>query len=272
MPDQHSDFSTILGGLVKESRLMLDSFQIVSRTSGLKLTGLVLLNEIVRKAESVHHLFDSKNYAGIEIIVRSALENYVDVENLFRYPDTYIYYMQFLSLEHQRKSLQSAVNNPSSPFSQSLSELAPAEMGAPLGEMLSRTKNELEDVKTLLTRQYIKGKRRASESGATVDTRARHRFVLSDSVDEYEAMYGALSAAVHGRISSMLNGVVLGERIVWPPEEAAPPYKEIDLMSIIVYLSCYRVGRKYRRPVTKLNNLRKERDLVLRTHWGPFDI
>lgn len=259
---EFDELAALIPKAVAASKKLLNDFTVAPTTTNEKLFALIVLCELVRKAESVSAMATARAYSGINIVLRAAIENYVDLVNLIAYPQHYPDYMVYLSLNQQRSSLQAMLDNPSSPFAQSIATQSTAMYGHSVEQALAMIKTQLEAGGKNLPRQF----RERGDKTRKVDTREKLRFDLAGKNNEYDAVYRLLSNHVHGRLAVMLDGIRHEDTVRWPPREPDASPVGVDSMCAVLLESSLRIARKYQKPMAQLRNLKRERDSIIGQH------
>jgi hypothetical protein len=262
---QANDFDRLLTRAIRAAWQVWNSVPWSKRLRFEKMLAILVMRELLRKAESVHAMSTLSAPGGIDVVVRSAFETFADLSNLLQRGATYAAYMQYQSWEQQRSVFQAVLNFPNSPFSKSIATTGQAENGIDIATMLTVVKTEQQKSRARLTADYMDGNREPSDAKARVASSDRHRFVLAGLLHEYECVYRHLSNSAHGRVGTMLNGLVEGDEVVWPPGAERHATASVDLMAGMVLDAGKRFGRRYRKRVASLAAIQRERqDLLVR--------
>jgi len=240
----------ILRDTIGAAQHLLQSTNIVVRTTPQKRLALLVFHDLTKKADAVHELAAAGKSAGLEIIARSAFENFVDLLNLYRHPDHYPGYLLYLLAEGQRKGLQALVNNPDSPYSRSIRDQAPKTLGLTIEQMLEDVKLEKKQYERKLTAQFRVSNKKKKVTQRNVDTTVKLRAKLAGKSHEYESMYRMYSRPAHADIGSMLSSVIRGDEFVWPPIDTPPSSMAIDLATRMLIEGSILIAKKMTRPKT----------------------
>lgn len=251
---------SILRGTIVAARQLEKSTKVAARTKPQKRLALMIFHDLTNKVESIYTLAAAGNATGPEIIARSAFENFVDLLNLYRHPHHYASYLFYLSAEHQRQGLQSILNTPDSPYSQSILKNAPIRLGLTVQQMLDIVKQEMDQYAATLTAQFRRPNKKKAVADRDIDKTTKHRAKLAGESYEYEAMYRLYSRPAHGEIGSMLSSFIEGENFVWPPIKRAPSSLAVDLAIRMLMDSGRLLSRKLKRPVTAFKRIEERRN------------
>lgn len=218
----------ILDNACNAGRITLKQCRVAPRTKNEKLLLLVALNELIRKCESVLAMLRDDAWAGIGTVSRSGFETYADIRNLLVRGESYVDYMMWMSSEHQRSGLQGFVSYPESDYTKSVEAVTKAKYGKSLSEIIDSTKESMKCLSDGLPEEY-------KDKNGEVLKGDFHRFRLADLAEEYNVLYRRLSGGVHGRVSDMVDGILAGDKIVWPPEvRPDPPIAAVDCLCVIL--------------------------------------
>ncbi len=259
---------SILRSTIVAARQLEKSTKIAARTKPQKRLALMIFHDLTNKVDSIHTLAAAGNATGPEIIARSAFENFVDLLNLYRHPHHYASYLFYLSAEHQRQGLQSILNTPDSPYSQSILKNAPIQLGLTVQQMLDMVKQEMDQYAATLTAQFRRPNKKKAVADRDIDKTTKHRANLAGESNEYEAMYRLYSRPAHGEIGSMLSSFVEGDNFVWPPLERAPSSLAVDLAIRMLMDSGRMLSKKLKRPVTAFKKIEERRDAWAKRVYG----
>jgi len=194
-------------------------------------------------------------YSGINVVTRAAFENYADLLNLFKYQDTYPDYMVWATFNQHRSFLQSITEKPTK-FAQAFETSAKESFRSTPSKMLANTKQQMDAKEQALPATF-------KDKNGKVQKRDMLRFELADKVDEYNALYRHLSGGAHGRLSAMLEGIMHGNAIHWPPADPViRPLVAIDCLCAILLESCGRVAQKFNKPEAPLKKIAKEHSAI----------
>ena len=217
--NEFDELTSLLSEAIAQAKRLMNRFKIAPRTKRHKSFAQIVLCELVRKAESVEAMANAKAYSGVNIVVRAAFENYVDLLNLLKYPNHYPDYMTYLSFEQNRSYLQAMLDSPSSPFAKSISHFSVTTYGEPLGITLANTKKDLDAIRQALPSQFLEKRRKSSTP--KVNTSTKLRFKVAERENEYDGAYKLLSYHTHGALAVLLDGIRKGNELQWPPAETA---------------------------------------------------
>ena len=257
---QRSKYLAILRQAINASRNLINSVNVVPGTSRQKRLALLVFHDLAQKCDAIHTLCANGNAVGPEIIGRSAFENFVDLTNIYRHPDLYVDYLLYVSADQQRRALQAILNTPESPYSRSIIDAAPTELGLTVQQMLDATKSELQDHKALLTTQYRRPNKKIPVKQRNVETSTRHRSRMAGMLHEYDSLYRLYSRPAHGDIGSMLGSFISGNNFVWPPLDVPPSTLPVDLALRMLIDSGKLLARKLRRPNVRFRDVEKKRN------------
>ena len=133
-----------------------------------------------------------------------------------------------MSLEQQRSGLQGFVNYPESNYTKSIESTTKAKYGKSLSEIIDETKESMKRLSERLPEEY-------KDKNGEVLKRDFQRFELAGLAKEYNVLYRRLSGGVHGRVSDMVDGILHGDKVVWPPEtHPDPPLAAVDCLCAIL--------------------------------------
>lgn len=216
-----------------------------------KLFALVILNEIVRKCESVVAMARAGSWAGINVVTRSAFESYADLVNCLSLGEDYVNYMTWMSFKQQQSFLQSINHTPDSRYHKSIDSVLNAK-GRGIEDVVTETKQQIEDLASDLPDRF-------KDKNGDVIRRDQFRIEIADIIDEYNALYRRLSASAHGRLSDMIDRIMVGDDIQWPPSKPTePPLVAADCLCAILLESCGRLAKVYRKADAPLKSLARK--------------
>ena len=251
----------MLSEIIGQAHRLFDRFKIAPSSKNKKIFALITLNEIVRKCESVVAMARSNSWAGVVVMARSAFESYADLLNCLSFGDEYADYMVWMSLKQQRSFFQTLGGNPDSKYHQSIDTVLKTKGGG-VNEVIAETNQQLDELADRLPDRF------KDKNGRVID-RGQFRFELAEKVDEYDALYRRLSASAHGRISDMLDGIMVDDDIHWPPSKPTePPLVAVDCLCAILLESCARIANAYKKPDAPLKALARKRDKLRQELWG----
>lgn len=260
--DNFDEFVAVLSKAIAEARRLLLSFKVVPRTREYKLFALIVLNELVRKCESVDAMAEAGAYGGINVVVRAAFENYADLINIFKYKSDYVNYMIWASFNQGRSRLEPMTAANPSRFVEPFKVAAKETVGKTPGEMLADTRRNMEFVAQVLPARF-------KDKNGKVQKRDVLRFELADKVDEYDILYRHLSSGAHGRVSAMVEGIMHGDAIHWPPSDSVnPPWIAVDSLCAMLLESCERMAKPFNRPEGSLKRLAREHAAIRGGEFG----
>ena len=250
--EQFDAHAEILSKIIGQAKKLIQSFKVAPQTKNKKIFALIILNEIISKCESVEAMARANTWSGINTVTRSALESYADLLNVLTYGDDYADYMSWMSLNQQRSTFQAIVSNPASKYAKILEAGLKVTQGRTPTDILAETKRQMGAAEQRLTDKF-------KNKNGGVRNRDIFRFELADKVDEYDMLYRRLSASAHGRVSDMLNGIMHGNKIRWPPTDPdEPPLVAIDCLCSFLIESCGYVAKAFNRTDVPLRALAKE--------------
>ena len=257
------NLSTTLTGLlrtsVKVGYRFVKHIKITPGSNDQKRMSMLIYNNLIQKGDSVLTLVDAKKAVGMEVIARSAFENYIDLINLFKHRPDYLRYVRYMSSDQQERSIQNLIKNRQSPFSTSIIRSMPERIGITIEQSLEMVREEKAEFRSGLSRVYTDGNKPISEPRARVNTSVRLRSELAEKLDEYESLYRVLSRSTHSDFVSMLKGVFKGGGYVWPPEAPQPSLFVIDSVTMMIHETTEILAKKMRKPFPAVKKLIKER-------------
>lgn len=250
--DAFAQLVQLLERSIGKSHELLHDFSVVRRTRRYKIFALILMNEICRKSEGVHAMARSATYSGINLVVRGALENYVDLVNVFRDREGYPDYMVWSSYNQERSWLRALANHSHTHFARQFGSDAERYGLKSPNEMLAAAQETLRILEDKLQASY------KDRNGKVVRSEVL-RFRLADKGLEYDILYRHLSRSAHGRVDSMLEGIATGHDVRWPPsDQVRRPTVALDALCAILLDSAIRIAKQFNRPVTLFRNLQKD--------------
>ena len=251
----------MLSEVIGQAHRLFDRFKIAPNSKNKKIFALISLNEILRKCESVVAMARADSWAGIVVVGRSAFESYADLLNCLSFGDDYADYMVWMSLKQQRSLFQTIGDNPDSIYHQSIDTLLKTK-GRGVKKVTAETNQQLDELAKNLPDIF-------KDKNGDVIGRGQFRFELAAKADEYDALYRRLSASAHGRVSDMLDGIMVGDDIHWPPcKPTSPPLVAADCLCAILLESCGRIANAYKKPDVPLKALVRKRDKLRQELWG----
>ena len=250
--EQFAQLVDLLDRSIRQSQRLLHDFAVVRRTRRYKIFALILLNEISRKSEAVHAMARARSYSGINLVARGAMENYVDLINVFRLPDSYPDFLNWADHNQERTWLQALLERSESDFAKKYTaDLRRFGQKSP-GQFLASIVGTMTVLEGKLPAQY-------KDQNGKVIRRDILRFRLADKGFEYDVLYRHLSNAAHGRVSSMLEGIAKGEDIQWPPSKPQRrPMVAIDATCAMLIDSSILVSKQFSRPIALFRNLQRD--------------
>lgn len=259
--DEFAAHINMLSAVIAQARRLFEHFKIAPQTKNAKLFVLIVLNELVRKCESVEVMAQTGKWSGIAVVTRSTFESFVDLLNCLTLGDDYVTFMIWMSLNQQRSQFQAVVENPESPYSNAL-EAFVSTQGRTSREILTETIQQMDEISRQLPDEF-------KNKNGDVIKRDLFRFELAGQVDEYNALYRRLSAGAHGRVSEMQDGIIVDDEIQWPPgEPSEPPLVAADCVCAMLLDACLRVAKAYKKPEAPLKSLAKENAALKREMYG----
>ncbi len=251
----------MLSEVIGQAHRLFDRFKIAPNSKNNKTFALITLNEIVRKCESVVAMSRANSWAGVVVVTRSAFESYADVLNCLSFGDDYADYMVWMSLRQQRSMFQTIGNNPDSIYHQSIDTLLKTKGGG-VKNVITETNQQMDELARNLPDRF-------KDKNGDVIWRDQFRFELAGKADEYNALYRRLSASAHGRISDILDGIMVGDDIHWPPSKPAePPLVAADCLCAILLESCGQIAKAYKKPDAPIKALVRKRNKLRQELWG----
>jgi len=249
--EENSEFYKILSvlkGAIREAKRLQRHFKVAQQTKRQKLFALMVLNELVRKCESIVAMAESEKDAGIDTVTRAAFENYADFKNLFLHGDDYCEYMIWAASNQQRSFLQPMFEE-ESVFSISFEKSARKARGMSAEQLMDDTKKIMQKTERDLPAKFKtkKGK---------VQRRDMLKFELAGLEGEYNILYRHLSASSHGRIFGMVDGIFDGEEVKWPPSKPKlRPLVALDSACAMLLENSAFLARKYRKPLPPIKKV-----------------
>ena len=232
---------------------------VTPRTKRQKRMSMLMYNNLVQKGDSVLTLVDAEKAVGMEVITRSAFENYIDIINLFQHRPQYLQYVFYMSSTQQVRGIESLLENRQSPFSVSIINNMPDKLGITIEQALEMTREEKQLYKSQLSKVYTDGNRPISQPRSRVNTSVRLRSELAGKLDLYESMYRMFSRSTHSDVMGMLNGVVKDLEFVWPPEPPRPSLLVVDTMTMMILETSEILVKKLRKPFPAVKKLVDDR-------------
>ncbi len=242
---------------------LLTSTRVVNKTKTRKRFALLMLHDMCARADSIRILCTSRQSAGTEQLARSCFEIYVDILNLYRYPDDYPSYLEYISDLGKRKVLQAIRSNPASPYSRSITAQMQVRWGTTVDELLSAINNELRRHRASLSPMFFKAKKSPTDPQAQVNTRIEDRARWADEMANYDAVYRLYSGSTHSELGSMLSSVARDGKMVWPPQQPPPSTFPVDLVTVWLLNSAKHVARKVQKPTSPFTALLRRRGDVI---------
>jgi hypothetical protein len=192
---------------------------------------------------------------GIGVVARSVYETYADVINLCQFGD-YPVYMEWLSLNQQRTFLEGVERHADDAFRERFSADALRLNGKTLAEGLAAVRSNLAELGARLHTRY-------KHKNGEVNERGTHRFKLAGQTSNYNIAYRYLSAAAHGKLSAMLEGVFVESDFRWPPVETENrPLVAVDSSCAMLIDASDRVAKKYGRSDEVFQKLAKRKQEI----------
>lgn len=212
---------------------------------------MLVLNDLVRKCESIVAMVERGANRGIDVVARSCFEGYVDLLNLSQFGEEYTFYMQWRSNRQQLSAMQ--------PFVGKHSRTAATyrrQSEHYLGKSLADVVDEIREENASLARKISN---RFRDKTGKIQKRDRLRFELAKHDEEYDLYYRSFSFAVHGDLAGMLEGVTDRGALIWPPlEPVKQPIGALDAVCRMLLASTRRLAKRYKKPVAPLNSLLRE--------------
>ncbi len=244
---------------VKVGYRFLKHIKITPGSSDQKRMSMLIYNNLIQKGDSVLTLVDGEKAVGLEVITRSAFENYIDLVNLFKHRPDYLQYIMYMSSDQQERSIKNLIRNRKSPFSTAIIGSMPERIGITIEQSLEEVREEKAEFRSGLSRVYTDGNKPISEPKARVNTSVRFRSDLAGKLDEYESLYRILSRSTHSDFVSMTRGIFKGGGYVWPPEIPQPSFFVIDSTTMMIHETTEILAKKLRKPFPAVKKLIKER-------------
>ena len=215
------NFATALTELLRASvdagHRFVKHIKITPRSKDQKRMSMLIYNNLVQKGDSILTLVDAEKAVGMEVIARSAFENYIDLINLFEHRPEYLDYLKYMSSAQQERGIKNLIKNPRSPLAASTVRGLPKQFGITIEQSLEMVKEEKLEFRSRLSRIYTDGNKPISEPRSQVNATVKLRSELAGQLEKYESLYGVLSRSTHSDFLSMLKGVFKGGGYSWPP-------------------------------------------------------
>ncbi len=257
----------LLRASVKVGYRFVEHIKIMPRSKDQKRMSMLIYNNLVQKADSIRTLVDAEKAVGMEVIARSAFENYIDLINLFKHRPDYLQYVKYVSSDQQERGIKNLIKNRESPFSRSVVGGLPGQFGITIEESMEMVTGEKLDFRSRLSKVYTDGNKSIFEPRARVNTSVRFRSELAGKLDEYESLYRILSRSTHSDFVGMLRGVFKGDGYVWPPEAPQPSLFVIDSVTMMIHETTETLARKMRKSFPAVKKLIKEREKIHSKRW-----
>lgn len=257
--DLPTALTELLRSSVKVGHRFVKHVNITPRTKPQKRMSMMIYHNLVQKGDSVLELVDSEKVVGMEVIARSAFENYIDLINLFKHRPQYLQYVLYMSSVQQVRWIEGLLKNRQSPFSVSTINSMPERLGITIEQSLEMNREDQMQYRSRLSRVYTDGNKPISEPRSRVNTSVKLRSELAGQLDQYESMYRMLSRSTHSDFMGMLNGVVKGWEFVWPPEPPRPSLLVIDTVTMMIHETSEILVKKLRKPFPAIKRLVDDR-------------
>lgn len=257
--DLQSSLTELLRASVKVGHCFVKHVKITPRSQDQKRMSMLIYNNLVQKGDSILALVDAEKAVGMEVIARSAFENYIDLINLFRHRPEYLDYVKYMSSARQERGIENLIKNRQSPLAASTISGLSEQFGITIEQSLEMVKEEKLEFKSGLSKVYTDGNKPISEPRSRVNTTVKRRSELAGQLENYESLYGILSRSTHSDFLSMLKGVFKGGGYVWPPESPEPSLLVIDFVTMMILESTELLAKKLRKPFPELKRLSKNR-------------
>ncbi len=249
----------LLRASVKVGHRFVKHVKITPRSKDQKRMSMLIYNNLVQKGDSILTLVDAEKAVGMEVIARSAFENYIDLINLFKHRPEYLQYVKYMSSAQQVRSIENLIKNRQSPFSVPIIRSMPGRLGITIEQALEMTKEEKIQFRSGLSRVYTDGNKPISEPRSRINTSVRLRSELAGQLDKYESIYRILSRSTHSDFMSMLKGVFTDWGYVWPPEPPQPSLLVIDAVTMMIHETSEILAKKLRKPFPAVKKLIEDR-------------
>lgn len=220
---------------------------------------MLIYNNLVLKGDSILTLVDAEKAVGMEVIARSAFENYIDLVNLFKHRPEYLDYLKYMSSAQQERGIKKLIKNPRSPLAISTVRGLPEQFGITIEQSLEMVKEEKLEFRSRLSRTYTDGNKPIAEPRSRVNTTVKLRNDLAGQLEKYESLYGILSRSTHSDFTSMLKGVFKDGGYVWPPEPPQPSLIVIDAVTMMIHETTEILAKKLRKPFPAVKKLIEDR-------------
>lgn len=220
---------------------------------------MLIYNNLVQKGDSILTLVDARKAVGMEVIARSAFENYIDLINLFKHRPEYLDYLNYVSSVQQGRGIKNLIKNRHSPLAVSTIRGLSEQFGITIEESLNMVREEELEFKSRLSKTFTGGNKPISEPRASVNTTVKLRSELAGQLEKYETLYGILSRSTHSDFLSMLKGVLKGGGFTWPPDSPDPSLLAIDSVTEMIHETTEILAKKLRKPFPAVKKLIEER-------------
>lgn len=228
---------------------------------------MLIFNNLVRKGDSILVLVDTEKSVGMEVIARSAFENYIDLINLFRHRPEYLEYLKYISSVQQERSIENLIRDRGSPLAAAGIRNLPAQHGITVEESLEMVKEETLEFKAGLSKLFTQGSKPISDARSRVNTSVKLRCELAGQLDQYKSLYQILSRSTHSDFKSMLDGVLMAGGYVWPPKPPPPSMFVVDAVTMMIHETTEILAKKLRKPFPAIKKLIKQREQLHSKRW-----
>ena len=249
----------LLRASVNVGHCFVKHVKITPRSKDQKRMSMLIYNNLIQKGDSVLALVDAEKAVGIEVIARSAFENYIDLINLLKHRPEYLDYLKYVSSTHQERGIKNLLKNQHSALAVSNIRGLSEQHGITVEQSLDMVREEKLEFRARLSRTYTVGNKPISVPNSQVNTTVRLRSELAGQLEKYETVYGILSRSTHSDFLSMLKGVSKGGGYTWPPESPGPSLFAIDAMIEMIHETTEILAKKLRKPFPAVNKLIERR-------------
>lgn len=261
--DLRRTLTKTLRSSVKVGHRFVKHVKITPRSKDQKRMSMLIYNNLIQKGDSVLALVDAERAVGMEVIARSAYENYIDLINLFKHRPEYLEYIKYMSSAQKERGIENLLKNPQTPLAESTIRNISERYGITIEESLEMVKEETMEFRSGLSKVYTDGNKPISDPRTKVNTSVKLRSELAGQIDNYESVYRILSRSTHSDFLSMLKGVFKGGGYVWPPESPQPSLFVVDFVTKMIHETTVILAKKLRKPFPAVKKLIEERERLL---------
>lgn len=181
--DLQTEFTDLLRASVKVGYRFVRHVKITPRSKDQKRMSMLIYNNLIQKCDSILALVDAETPVGMEVIARSAFENYIDLINLFKHRPEYLDYVKYMSSAAKERGIENLIKNRQSPGAASVIRAMSDEFGITIEQSLEMVKEETLEFKSGLSRLYTNGNKPVSKPGSRVNTSVKLRSELAGRLD-----------------------------------------------------------------------------------------